>query len=317
MEDAPADYAEPRLETLALDGDTSLSVAPGLGCNLVSWKHKGVELLYTPAGFLDTGNHLDGGNPLLLPAVGRTWNTGVTPPRAGEYTVHGMPDRFHMPSHGIADRGEWIEVGKVLGNADATVEYAFTPNKEVKIEHYPFSVEFSVRYTLRHNSVEIEVTASNSGDMSAPVAIGFHPYFAVTDKRKVSISVPCSRRIVLDDELVLPTGETRPRAGSTIELDPEKTYDMAFDGVNGPRATIHRAHSGIDLHVDTDEQIETYVVYSGPNPAFVCVEPWTRGLGGFSRLSQPGWEHGNEIPVLPPGETRSVTISYVAERTVP
>jgi galactose mutarotase-like enzyme len=61
--------------------------------------------------------------------------------------------------------------------------------------------------------------------------------------------------------------------------------------------------AGHTVHVDFDNNCELFFLYSPDGSDFVCIEPWTRGLGAFESLKDPGWESGKLIPVLQPGET--------------
>ena len=70
-------------------GGAEFAIARELGCNLFSWVVDGREVFHRPAGFPERGLPYEGGNPLLFPAVGRTWDRSVEPPAADAYRLAG------------------------------------------------------------------------------------------------------------------------------------------------------------------------------------------------------------------------------------
>ena len=46
--------------------------------------------------------------------------------------------------------------------------------------------------------------------------------------------------------------------------------------------------AGHTINIDFDETAELLVVYAPGGADFMCLEPWTRGLGGFGALRKPG-----------------------------
>ena len=165
------------------DGSAALEIAVDFGCNMCSWQVAGRELLYTCEGFgTDTETFYNGGNPLLFPAVGRTWDRSVTPPAADVYGVGAELQGLLMPCHGILPFGSWHELCLEQSDERVAVGFGFECAAEILQKHYPFDVALRQEFILTAGSVELRTCMANRGETSAPVAFGHHPYFRMTAK---------------------------------------------------------------------------------------------------------------------------------------
>lgn len=300
-------------DTYELGANTVMSIAPEYGCNMFSWVVNGREILYCPGDlFRSLENFFAGGNPILYPSVGRTWDRSGSKPNAGIYQINGGKGTYQMPLHGIVPLGTWHKRWEKVTDDCIQVEYAFFVPEEVLSRHYPFDVSFRLCYTLNSAKVKMEAFFENKGNSSAPLAFGYHPYFRITDKNSVQLHLPCRRRVLLDPELLIPTGEETP-ASPILSLEENKAYDMAFGNVNTNRASIVDQKAGITVHVDFDENIEMFVIYSGLNCEYVCLEPWTKGLGAYETLKRDNWQDTKQLYILQPQEKKIIRIEYSIE----
>ncbi|MEE6272493.1 aldose 1-epimerase [Georgenia sp. MJ206] len=108
--------------------------------------------------------------------------------------------------------------GPAPGDAEAHVSLTTSIRPE---DHpgYPFAVDLRVTYTLGPRSLAIEIEAVNAGEVTAPVALGWHPYFQLPghdDVDGLELKVPALARVVADD------------AGIPLE------GSAAFERVEGP-----------------------------------------------------------------------------------
>lgn len=293
-----------------------MAIAPEYGCNMFSWKVDGREILFRPDDFGKRADgYFAGGNPILYPSVGRTWDRSGGKPVADMYRIHGEYGEYSMPCHGILLLGNWSKTAEKIEKGCVQVEYTFSPTEKTMSENYPFDTAFSLKYTLEDFSVKIEASLRNNGTCPAPFALGCHPYFRVADRNSASIRLPCEKRVLLDPRLLIPTGEEK-LSSSILTFENARTYDMAFCGMDGKRASVVNNKSGTCINVDFDENIEMLVVYSGSGSDFICLEPWTRGLGAYETLKHKGWAECGEIPVLQPGEVKRISLKYSIENGV-
>jgi aldose 1-epimerase len=299
----------------ALPGGDSVAIAPDWGANLFSWTVNGREIMYVPEGYPEAAFKITGGgNPLLFPAVGRTWDRSGDKPIAGPWRLAGSERVYSMPSHGIVYLSRFEKVEETVQPDAVSVTYRLNVPATVREENYPFDVGLTQRYTLKPGCVELESTVANNGDGPAPVAFGYHPYFRISNPRRegVTARLPAARRLLLTPDTVLLTGESEPTDG-VLHLEPDLYYDQAFGEPTGNRMSLLDERAGHAIHVDFGDGFELFFAYAPDGADFFCIEPWTRGLGAFERLKEPGWEDGALIPVLQPGESRAYRATFSVE----
>lgn len=295
-----------------LSDECSMSIAPGWGCNLFSWRVGGTEIMYCPPELPQNATKITGGgNPILFPSVGRTWDRSSVPPVQGFYRIHGSETNYFMPSHGILFLCEFRKLEEAVAADSITALYELILPGKVREENYPFRVGMTQKFTLTPTSIELEATVTNNGERAAPAAFGYHPYFRVSGPQRngVETRLAVTRRLFTTEDTVLLTGESEETDG-LMKLAPDVYYDHVFGSRNGYRMSLIDREAGHAIHVDYDENFELFLVYSPDGSEFVCIELWTRGLGAYERLREPGWENGEAIPVLQPGESRRLRASF-------
>ena len=297
------------IDRFVVDG-AAFAIARERGCNLFSWVVDGREVFHRPAGFPEHGRSYEGGNPLLFPAVGRTWDRSVEPRAADAYRLAGHERPLAMPIHGFLNHCR-IGPPQVDRSADyVTLTYAVAVPEALARASYPWPVALHLVLTLTARRVEIELHLRSLGGTPAPYAFGAHPYLTISDPGRdgVSLALPASRTVELDPELLVPSGSTRALA-EPFRLDPETSYDNVFAGLSGADAVLTDRGAGRRIAVGYDGSITQFVIYAPRAAPFVCVEPWTAGLDGFSRLADPSWRAEPPLPVLAAGAEARVAVS--------
>ncbi|HEY3412203.1 MAG TPA: hypothetical protein VGM51_03990 [Armatimonadota bacterium] len=302
-------------DTYQISSGDSIRIAPDWGCNLFSWIVGGRDLMYVPQGYPEAAVKITGGgNPILFPSVGRTWDHSMGGPVAGPWRLAGSDKPYTMPSHGIVFLSRFEKVEEAVDADEASVLYRLSVPEKVHDENYPFRVGLTQRFTLKPGAVELEATITNEDSIPAPVAFGYHPYFRISNPRRegVTVRLPVARRLGLTKDTVLFTGETEPTDG-VLHLEPDLYYDQAFGEPTGRRMSLVDERAQHAIHVDFDDTCELFFAYAPDGAEFFCIEPWTRGLGAFEHLKEPGWEDGRLIPVLQPNEVRQFRSTFSVE----
>lgn len=302
------------IDRYELAGGASCAICPDWGCNLFSWIVDGKELIYCPEDYPEAAWKITGGGtPILFPSVGRTWDLSTGTPVQGIYRIYPSDKTWFMPSHGILYNCHFNKLVEAREPDKITVIYALEVPDKVKLDNYPFKVGFTQRFTLTADSIELEAAITNKGDKPAPAAFGYHPYFRISNSQRegVKVSLPITKFLETTHDTILLTGKSEDACGD-IDLQPDVYYDHTFTGATGTRMSLIDANAGHTIHVDYDEKFELFLVYSPDGSDFVCIEPWTKGLGAYMDLKDPGWENGELIPVIEP----STSVSYKATFSV-
>ncbi len=150
-------------------------IAPSRGGLIKRYHVRGRELLYLDdATFQDRQKNVRGGIPLLFPTPGRLEND--------EFSIDG--EKGKQPQHGFLRNKEFRVVE--FDADEGTVRLATEWQRSVA---YPWSGKLTMRVTLRGALLRVEMMITNRDDDPMPFALGFHPYFAVTDAQKTLFSV--------------------------------------------------------------------------------------------------------------------------------
>ena len=297
------------IDRFVIDG-SEFAIARDLGCNLFSWVKDGCEVFHRPAGFPERGLPYQGGTPLLFPAVGRTWDRAVEPPVADVYRLADHDSLLAMPIHGFLDRCR-IDAPQVEEAANCVVvTYNIEVPDTLARGSYPWTIGLHLIMTLTSRRVRIELHLRNLGAEPVPYAFGAHPYLAISDPSRngVLLSLPVSRAVKLDPELLVPTGTTHA-LDEPFRLATETSYDNVYTDLSGAEAVLTDRDACRRIAVGYEDSITQFVIYAPAQAPFVCVEPWTAGLDGFSRLSNPSWRDRPPLPLLAAGAEAHVAVS--------
>jgi aldose 1-epimerase len=133
------------------------------------------------------------------------------------------------------------------------------------------------------------VTTKNVGKEVLPMAIGFHPYFAIPsgDRQQVRLHVPAELRAIVNNyDDVFPTGEIVPVKGTPYDftasagaplgaLFMDDCFTHLIRNAQGDAVielTDPAAHYGVRI-VAISPQIKAIQVYAPPDKDFVAIEP--------------------------------------------
>lgn len=286
---------------------------------MCSWIVEGDELMYCPKDYPEAAFKITGGgNPILFPSVGRTWDRSGPEPVPERYVIEGDDSVYRMPSHGIVFQSKWSRIEQEVTSEKVTALYELHVPDAVREECYPFDVSLRQQFVLRRDCVELKAEITNVGSVPAPVAFGYHPYFRISNPSRegVEVRLPITKEVILTKDTILPTGDVQPADGC-IRLQPDVYYDASYEGITDRRMSLIDRNAGRIIHVEFDSNCEGVVLYSPDGSEFICIEPWTRGLGAYERLRNPGWETGEYIPVLQPGQQMHFRSRFSVERCAP
>lgn len=208
----------------------------------------------------------------------------------------GNTGRGAIPIHGfLQNSAAWklVEVKADARSAWITSRLEFFRIPQY-IKQFPFAHTLTMTYRLQDGALEVRTRIDNMSAEAMPVAIGFHPYFQVTDAARDdwTLSIAAQTHWLLDQRKI-PTGETQP-AGRILS-DPKNVSvkavplddvftDLERDAQGRATMTLRGKTQAIDVVLGP--KFKTLVVYSGA-PGSVALEPMA-GVTNAMNLAQRG-----------------------------
>lgn len=296
---------------------TTVSILPTLGNLAVEMKVKGHNVLRFP--FQSAADYKGGagsiGIPFLAPWADRLDEQA--------FYANGKRYAFDMglgnirgtnPIHGFLTSVEWDVVEARADGQSAWVTSRLEFFKHpLWMRQFPFAHTIEMTHRLRDGVLEVATRIDNLSVEPMPVAIGFHPFFQLTDspRDEWTLSVAAKTHWPLT-EAKMPTGVTQPidrffANPEAIELAPLELDDVFSDLVRdaGGKATMSLRGKAQRLEVVLGANYRAVVIYA-PKPApgqdaaarnFVCIEP-VAGIINALNLAHKGVY--KELQSIPP-----------------
>ncbi|HTV60692.1 MAG TPA: aldose 1-epimerase [Verrucomicrobiae bacterium] len=155
--------------------------------------------------------------------------------------------------------------------------------------HWLSKTDVAVEMILKDEALDILVTTKNVGNEALPMAIGFHPYFAIPsgDRTQAKLHVPADERaLVTNYDDVFPTGQIVPVKGTPYDFTSASGADLGAlfmddcftdlkrnaKGEATIELTDPAAHYGVRI-LTLSPHIKAVQVYAPPDKNFVAIEP--------------------------------------------
>jgi aldose 1-epimerase len=282
---------------------TTIAILPTLGNLTVEMKVKGHNVLRFP--FESAADYKGGagsiGIPFLAPWADRLDEQA--------FYANGTRYPFDMslgnvrgtnPIHGfLTSAADWnvVDVRADGQSAWVTSELEFFRHPSW-MRQFPFAHTITMTHRLRDGVLEVATRIDNLSVEPMPVAIGFHPFFQLTDspRDEWTLSVAAKTHWPLTDAK-MPAGGTQPidkffSNPAAVELAPLELDDVFSDLVRDERgmATMSLRGKAQRLDVVLGANYRAVVIYApkptpGQNAAsrnFVCIEPVTAIINGLN-----------------------------------
>ena len=297
--------------------ETAVSIIPTLGNLTVEMKVNGHNVLRFP--FESAADYTGGagsvGIPFLAPWADRLDEQA--------FYANGKRYAFDMtlgnvrganPIHGFLAASEWNVVEARADGQSAWVKSRLEFSRQpLWMKQFPFAHTIEMTHRLRDGALEVATRIENLSVDPMPVAIGFHPYFQLTDSSRDEwvLSVGARTHWPLA-ETKMPTGATQPidrffANPAAIELAPLDLDDVFSDLVRDAygQATMSLRGKTQRLEVVLGTNYRAVVIYApktapGQDAAarnFVCIEP-VAGIINALNLAHKGVY--KELQSIPP-----------------
>jgi aldose 1-epimerase len=295
------------------ESDTAVRVLPSRGNVTIEMRVKGQNILRFPYESIDDFRARDTrgmiGIPFLAPWANRldeyafyangrryAFDMGIGNIR-GELPIHGFlttTDRWHVVEAAADEHAAWVT---------SRLEFYREP---AWMKQFPFAHTLQMTHRLAAGSLEVTTGIHNLSSEPMPVAVGFHPYFQLTDSTRDewTIAVGARTRWILAPGKV-PTGEQeaierffpdrRAAPLKDYELDDVFT-DLDRDGDGRGMMSVWGKRQRID--VIFGPKFKAAVVYAPRDRGFICFEPMA-GITDSMNLAHRGLYR--ELQSIPPG----------------
>jgi galactose mutarotase-like enzyme len=260
-------------------GQSTFLALPEKGARLMNWNltlGDGTvrDVVYWPeVASFDEIAKVRGGNPILFPFCGRTFDQG-------EIFFWRDPAgvRRPMPIHGIARQGDFT----IVRADDRGFSARFVPGEEARA-CYPFEYEFTVTYRFESAGLSCELALKNLGSAPLPWSAGHHFYFTVpwtegSSRKDYLIQLQAEKRLKQDFK----TGQLvpGPALGARESLANPDLIDTQHTGLQSPDCVFGEKDRPGDVTVrigtaKTPPADAAFVTWTADDAApFFCVEPW-------------------------------------------
>ena len=301
---------------------TIVSICPALGNNAFEMKINGCDVLWLPYDALDdlkARGQGRGGIPFLAPWANRLDEQAFyANGRRFPFDMELGNVRGATPIHGLVMRTDrWRVVEMKADDRHSTVTSRLEFFQEPSwMRQFPFAHAIEMTHRLGDGVLAVTTRIENLGDEPMPVAVGFHPYFHLSDcvRDEWTVGIGARTRWILSDAK-LPTGETEPIERTLPDPGAVPLRDHDLDHVftdlvrNADGDAVISAWGRRQrLDVELGPKYRAAVVYAPKGPArnadgaprgdFVCLEPMV-GITNAMNLAHRG-EYG-ELQSIPPG----------------
>jgi aldose 1-epimerase len=288
------------------------------GHNVLRWPYASLEDFKAKPGF--------NGNPFLGPWANRLDEQAFyANGRRYAFDMELGNVRGKIPIHGMLTAArEWkvVEVKADASSARVTSRLEFFRNP-MWMKQWPFAHTIDMTHALQDGVLQVATRIQNLSNDPMPVAIGFHPYFQLTDSMRDEWTISVGARSQWVLEQFLPTGETRPiesffpdpKAVPLKDYDLDHVFgDLIRDGSG--RAVMSVKGTSQQLDVVLGPNYRAMVIYA-PKPAapagggapsaaavqsrnYICFEPMV-GITNAINLAHKGLY--KELQSVAPGGT--------------
>ena len=305
---------------------TTVSILPAVGNIVFSMKVKGQDILRWPYTSVEAFK----GRPALsgIPFVGPWAN------RLDEQAFYANGKRYAfdmdlgnvrgaIPIHGFlstTDQWQVVEVKADAKSAWVTSKLEFF-KQPIWMKQFPFAHTIQITHRLQDGVLEVLTKITNMSAEPMPVAVGFHPYYKLTDstREEWTISVGARKHWKLAATKI-PTGETEPienfftnpQAAALKEYDLDDVFsDLVRDAQGRAHMLVKGKHQQLEIVLGPNWR--SIVIWS-PNPTatgrsgqggqsdpnFIAFEPMA-GITDAMNLAHKGLY--KELQSIPPSGT--------------
>ncbi|MCD1260648.1 aldose 1-epimerase [Paenibacillus athensensis] len=281
----------PTLVLIDRDAEIEVEIVPSVGFNLFRYEVQGEPYIAAPSTLAElraaTSRY---GVPILCPP-GRVRN--------GSYTFEGREYRLPINrepdhAHGQLRDQAWHLVERGANETDGA--YAMAVLKPAQVPdvrpYWPHHTELRLIYRVRNGELLLEGSIHNRSAETMPLALGFHPYFAVgkEEAARTRVVLPAAREWPLGPD-GFAAGPPQPsalsdalRSGVAVTELPaypggSQMFSLAPEGGVGE---VRYGARGTRLVFAFGDRFPIHVLFTAPWTGAVSLEPYTAIMNAFN-----------------------------------
>jgi len=239
------------------------------------------------------------GKPLTLPANWHGVNAGAEP-----HAMHGLILASKTDDVKVSADGQTVTGTIHAGNFGG---------------YWPSNTDLTITVSLTGGAVDATITAKNVGSEPEPMAIGWHPYFAIPsgDRTQARLHVPAEKLALVNNyDDVFPTGEIVPvktYQGGKYDYNAPDGKPLAGDFLDDNWSTLKRTDGKVVVELSDPKssygikvegispEIKTVQVYAPPAKQFTAIEEQYNFGDPFNKKLWKGMDTG--MVTLGPGRS--------------
>ena len=216
-------------------------------------------------------------------------------------TDHPLVKNWAPDPHAIHGVG-WERPWAVL---EANDTFALLSYEHKADAAWPFDFDSSQAFRLEAHALELSLSITNQSAISAPVGLGWHPFFVKRPGSRVHFGAT-GRWDMGADKLPTHRAPSTGLDSDCATLD----VDHCFDGWSG----VARLSDSV-LNTRVLSSLSRLVVYSTPASDSIAIEPVSHVNNAVNRLAQTGASADDlGVCILQPGQTFTCAMRIEVER---
>lgn len=266
---------------------TKAFIYPALGASLQQFYVNNKPVINNIIGTTDVPKLLNSScSAVLFPFANRI-NKGQYKYKGIAYQLKCNETARGHAMHGLVYRQTFDLLDSKMDETTATVRFLY--QQDNRAEGFPFPFKTILTYTLKNESLSLDVTVENISRQSFPFSLGWHPYFFSNNLEKSVLSMKSQAEIQVD-ETMIPTTIQANKFPNPLPLD-QKEFDTGFVLET---SEIYYKTPDYELKMNIEQGMEKpYVqLYIPKHRQSIAIEPMTAATDCYNN----GWGTRELLP---------------------
>jgi len=271
-------FGEFTLHTIGNE-ESYISFVPERSAYIHQIRLSGIDILDNYVSGVDLKGNSGYKNLALLPFPNRLFEGKYEwAGRLYEMEVNDNNNRSAL--HGFGPTVPFVVERFAVSTSQASVKLTYLHRPQEHPDSYPFLIRFELTLGIdvKANTASWNLSATNLGKQSAPVGLGWHPYFLLPGgHEKWSLEMPANEQVVLAK--AMPTHERRPGPRATsIDIN----WDDCFALSDPEDLEIKLLGPLYSLSLKQLESTRYTQIYVPGDKKSIAIEPMTCGVNAFN-----------------------------------